>query len=125
MTPFDILKSINEKSSLAWDDEAVKAYAPFIINRGLSYNMQTIMFANAMNRYPQLDKRMQYDFYYRGIPKGKRYDKWQKKSDLSSDVLVVKEFYGINNEKAEYALKLLTNDQLTMIKEKLKKGGRK
>lgn len=125
MSPFDIVNSINNKTSLEWDDVTAKAYAPFIINRGLSFNMQTIMFANVMNRFPSLDKKMQYDFYFYGVPKGKRFDKWQKKLELSSDVQAVKDFYDINTDRAVEALKLLSNEQLDMIKEKLKKGGRK
>lgn len=125
MGPFDIINSINNKTSLEWDDVTEKTYAPFIINRGLSFNMQTIMFANVMNRFPQMNKKMQYDFYFYGVPKGKRFDKWQKKLEVSSDVQVVKNFYNINTQRAEEALKLLSNEQLDMIKEKMKKGGRK
>lgn len=125
MTPFDIINSINNKTSLEWDDVTEKTYAPFIINRGLSFNMQTVMFANVMNRFPQIDKKMQYDFYFYGVPKGKRFDKWQKKTELGSDVQAVKDFYNINTDRAVEALKLLSNEQLDMIKEKLKKGGRK
>lgn len=125
MTPFDIVNSINNKTSLEWDDVTEKTYSPFIINRGLSFNMQTIMFAAAMNKYPQLSKKMQYDFFFNGVPKGKRFDKWQKKTELGDDVKALQEFFNINIQRAEEALKLLSNEQLDMIKEKMKKGGRK
>ena len=125
MTPFDIINSINNKTSIEWDEVTEKTYSPFIINRGLSFNLQTIMFANAMNQYPQLSKDMQYAFYYNGVPKGKRFDKWQKKSEQSDDVKALQEFFNINIHRAEEARKLLSNEQLDMIKDKMKKGGRK
>lgn len=125
MSPFDIVNSINNKTAIEWDDVTEKAYAPFIINRGLSFNLQTIMFANVMNRFPQLDKVMQYSFYFNGVPKGKRFDKWFKKVDAPEAAQLVSDYYNINIEKAVDALKLLSNDQLDMIKERMKKGGRK
>lgn len=125
MNIFDIINSINNKTPLEWDEVTKKAYVPFMINRGLSFNMQTVMFANAMNMSPHLDKQLQYDFYFTGVPKGKRWDKWQKKPEMADDIIAIKNFYHINNDRAAEALKLLTNEQLTMIKNKLNKGGRK
>lgn len=125
MTPFDFINSINGKSKIEWDDVTEKSYSPFIINRGLSFNMQTILFANAMNKYPLLDKKMQYDFYFNGVPKGKRFDRWQKKLAEEDDVKLVKNFYDINTDRALEVLKLLTKEQLEVIKQKMSKGGRK
>lgn len=125
MNVFDIINSINNKTSLEWDDVTEKAYTPFIINRGLSFNLQTIMFANAMNQYPQISKKMQYDFYFNGVPKGKRWDKWQKKPELEDNLKAIKEFYSINNERAMEILAILSNEQIDIIKMKLNKGGKK
>jgi len=125
MTPFDIINTINNKTKLEWDEVTEKTYSPFIINRGLSFNMQTVLFANMMNQYPQLEKRMQYDFYFNGIPKGKRFDKWQKKLDAEKNVKLLQDFFDINIDRATEALKLLSNEQLDMIKQKMNKGGRK
>jgi len=125
MTPFDIINTINNKTNLEWDAVVEKTYAPFIINRGMSFNLQTVMFASVMNMYPQLEKQMQYDFYFHGVPKGKRFDKWQKKLELGDDVKLVRDFYGINIDRALEALKLLSKEQLDMIKQKMNKGGRK
>jgi len=125
MTPFDLINSINNKTNIDWDSAVEKSYSPFIINRGLSFNLQTILFANVMNRFPQLDKKMQYDFYFRGIPKGKRFDKWQKKLEPTGNESLVMAFYSINIDKATEALRILSDEQLDMIKEKMNKGGRK
>ena len=56
----DWLNSINfTKEDLSED---ISDYAPYIINRCLSGNLDCIMFVNEMNRYPNLDKDMQYNF---------------------------------------------------------------
>jgi hypothetical protein len=106
------------------DDIAEKGYSSFMVNRGLSYFNDTVLFANEMNRNHHLDNRLQFDFLINIIRKRKRFSKWMKPETVS-DVEVVKEYYGYSNEKARQALTLLTPEQITMIKKKVFKGGRK
>ena len=62
MTPFDFLNSINEKKNYLFTDikadnsgeasdldSVDRKYPPFMINRGLSYFVDTVMLANEMN----------------------------------------------------------------------------
>ena len=44
------------------DDLAEKDYNSFMVNRGLSYYNDTVIYANEMNIHNQIDSRMQYDF---------------------------------------------------------------
>lgn len=125
MTPFDFLNSINStKANLMTSEESEKEYVPFVINRSLSYFPDTILYANEMNVAHHLDKRLQYDFFINTIRKRKRFSKWIK-STKSSDLEVVKAYYGYSDEKAETALTLLSEQQLKSLKEKSYKGGRK
>ena len=54
----DWLNSINfTKDNLVEEDpNVIKDYPPYIINRCLSGHLDSIMFANEMNKYPNLDK---------------------------------------------------------------------
>jgi hypothetical protein len=125
MNPFEYLNAINDtKKDIMVDDIAEKAYNPFMVNRGLSYFNDTVIYANAMNRLHHLDHRLQFDFYINSIRKRKRFSKWIK-PDTASDVEVVKEYYGYSNEKARQALSLLTSEQINDLKKKVYKGGRK
>jgi len=125
MNPFEYLTAINDsKKDIMIDDIAEKGYNAFMVNRGLSYFQDTILFANEMNRNAHLDNRLQFDFLINIIRKRKRFSKWMKPETVS-DVEVVKEYYGYSNEKARQALTLLTPEQITMIKKKVFKGGRK
>ena len=118
----DWLNSINfTKEDLT---EHTKDYPPYIVNRCLSGHLDCIMFANEMNRYPNLDKDMQYNFYLNSLRKKKRFSPWLRKEKVT-DLQCVKQYYGYSNEKASQALKILSNQQLDYIKQRLDTGGMK
>ena len=121
----DWLNSINfTKENLAEDPDAIKKYTPYVINRCLSGNLDCIMFVNEMNKYPLLDKDLQYSFYLNTLRKKKRFSPWLRK-DKVTDLEIIKQYYGYSNEKASQALKILTPEQIKFIKQRLDTGGSK
>lgn len=125
MSPFDYLNSINyTKQDIMVDDIAEKQYVSFVVNRSLSYFPDTVAIANEMNRYHHIDNKLKYHFLLNIVRKRKRFSKWDKPT-LESDVDVIKQYYGYSNEKARQALTLLTPDQITILKMKVSRGGRK
>ena len=122
----DWLNSINfNKNDLIEEDPSViKDYPPYIVNRCLSGHLDTVLFANEMNRYPNLDKDMQYTFYLNTLRKKKRFSPWLRK-DKIEDLESVKKYYGYSNEKAYQVLKILSNEQIDYIKQRLEIGGKK
>ena len=123
MSPFEFIKAINEtKEDVMVDDVSEKKFSPFIVNRGLSFFMDTIFQVNELNRNHHLDSRLQFDYLLNSVRKKKRYSKWLKPEKLQ-DLDVVKEYYGFSNEKAKDALSTLSEDQLAFIKDKLNQGG--
>ena len=76
------------------------------------------------NRYPNLDKRLQYDFYINTVRARKRFSPWGKKEKVK-DLELVKQYYAYSNEKAKQALRILSPTQLDYIRNKLNKGGKK
>ena len=123
MSPFDYLKAINEtKEDVMLTPEDERKYSPFIVNRGLSFFMGTIFQVNELNRNYHLEARLQFDYLLNSVRKKKRYSKWLKPEKLQ-DLDVVKEYYGFGNEKAKDALRILSEDQLAFIKDKLNQGG--
>ena len=125
MSPFDFLNAINltKKDLFAEDPLNKKDYAAFIVNRGLSYFPDTVLYANEMNRNSQIPVEWQFSFFLNSISKKKRFSKWSKKDAESEDFRLVKEYFGYSDKKAQDALNILSKDQLIMIKEKLYKGG--
>lgn len=124
MKLFDYVTSINDtKQDLMVDDASEKIYSPFYINRTLSYFKDTVGLANVMNQYHSIDNKLQYHFLINIIRKRKRFSKWMK-PETESDIEVVKEYYGYSNEKARQILSLLSPEQITIIRQKVNKGGR-
>ena len=122
----DWLNSINfTKDNLIEEDESLaKEYPPFIINKCLSGHLDCVLFANEMNRYHFLDKDMQYNFYLNILRKKKRFSPWLRKEKVS-DIEYVKQYYGYSNEKASQVLKILSDEQIEFIKQRLDTGGTK
>ena len=120
----DWLNSINftKQNLLEEDPDVIKDYPPYIINRCLSGHLDAIMFANEMNKYPNLDKDLQYHFYLNTLRKKKRFSPWLRK-DKVTDLEIIKQYYGYSNEKALNALKILPPDQINFIKQRLDIGG--
>ena len=125
MNPFEYITAINTtKKDIMIDDLAERGYNSFMVNRSLSYFKDTVLYANEMNIHHNIDNRLQFDFLINMVRKRKRFSKWEKVVS-ESDVEVVKEYYGYNNEKARTALSLLTREQINELKQKVYKGGRK
>lgn len=119
----DWLNSINlTKNDLSEDQDEIKKYPAYIVNRCLSGHIDAILFANEMNKNSHLSKDMQYQFLLHTIRKKKRFSPWLRQ-DKIADLELVKKYYGYSNEKAQQALKILTPEQIKFIHKKLDTGG--
>lgn len=127
MNPFDYLNSINHtKEDLIGESDnpelAEKLYPPFLVNKGLSYFIDTIYVVNEVNRRHHLDHKLQYDFLINIVRKKKRYSKWFKPQH--DDVVdAVMDYYGYSRDKARQVVDLLTEDQIKQITKSQSKGG--
>ena len=138
LSPYDFINSINEgqsgknllESARADNSEALdynavdKQYVPFIVNRGLSYFNDSVLFANEMNQRAFLPHKMQYDFLCAVVRKSKRYSKWIKSEEENLEA--IQQYFGYSFNKAKEALRILTSDDIEKIKLKLisSKGGK-
>lgn len=124
MSPFDVVKCLTEKSE-ADKDEVRDAYSPWIINKAMSFIQDCVPFANEVNKMRGIDKSLQFDFYYHGIPKRKRFYKWVKKPQFEEDIDLLSSLFGINKNTAVKYAELMTEDQLKELRETMNTGGRK
>ena len=125
MTPFDFIKSISEnKKDLMLDKLAEKEYNAFMVNRGLSFFPDTILYANEMNMNHHLDNKLQFSYLINIIRPRKRFSKWAKKKE-DSDLNLIMKYYGYSIDKAKSALAILSEEQIKMIKERTNEGGTK
>ena len=121
----DYLNAINytKEPLLDTDDESVeKGYTPFVVNRCLSYFIDTVLYANEMNRRPEADKKMQFDYLQKSIRKNKRYSKWLKQESVEN-LDLIKQFYGYSDAKAKEVMDILTSDDIEYMRNQLNTGG--
>lgn len=122
LSPFDLASHLNEKKGELNVEEV--GYEPYVINRVFSNTIDTVLFANELNRYWMVPKQQQFDFYYHGLPKKKRYGKWHKNQDDKASLELIQEYFGYSLRKAKDALSLL-RPHLDEIAQELEKGGRR
>jgi len=120
----DFLSSINhdKKPLLDTDENAVKSYTPFVVNRCLSYFADTLFHANEMNCSPWLDNKSQFDFYRLAVRKKKRFSPWLRK-DTEENVTLIKQAYGYTESKAREVLNILSTEDLQEIRKAIDTGG--
>ena len=120
------LNSINtgKNNLIDEDSDLEKKYPSYIVNRCLSGHIDAVMFANEMNKHPNLAKKLQYDFFLNSLRKKKRYSPWLRKEQIEN-LELVKKYYGYSNEKAKQVLNILTREQLSFIRDRLETGGKR
>ena len=121
---FTFVKAIqHSKEQLIVDEWSEGQYNPFMVNRALSMNPETVIQANEMNSRPHLGKKLQFLFLINTIRPKKRFDAWVKAVGKPEELEMIKTYYGYGNVEALSALKILTVDQINYIGQKLNKGG--
>ena len=126
MNPLEFINDINfgKKNLFKDDDKNIieKDYNSFIINRGLSYFVDTVLYANEMNFRHDLDKRMQNDYLLHSIRKKKRFSKWVKSEKLER-IETIKQYFNYSNQKAKEASDIISDNQYNEIKQVFEQGG--
>ena len=116
--------NLNKNNIIKEDPDSERKYAPFIINKCMSGHLDTVLLANEMNMNHSLPKSLQYNFFLNSVRKKKRFSPWLRK-DKVKDLDCVKRYYGYSNQKALQALRILSPEQIVLIKSKLEIGGKK
>ena len=123
MNPFEFSNSITYTKKDIMNDLNEKEYAPFLVNRSLSYHQDCILYANEMNRRFDISHKLQYHYLLNTIRKRKRFAKWSK-PELIDDLNIVMDYYSISREKAEEYLSILNKSAIETLKKRMKKGGK-
>ena len=120
-SPFDYTNDISNKTR----PDDFRDYNPYLTNASFSQRKDTVIFANEMNKYHQLGKQEQFDFYYYSMPKKKYFAKWAKavKSEYTDSIMW---YFEVSYKVAKQYEKVLKKEQMDSIKERYetRKGGR-
>lgn len=122
---FRFLNSINYTKEDLSNELDFSDYNDWFTQQGLSFHIDTIILANIANlnsNIAKYDKRMLYRYLLHIVRKRKRFGKWIK-GEHEDDLSLIMDYYDVNAIKAKAALKLLTKEQLEILREKQNKGG--
>jgi hypothetical protein len=127
LSPFDFMNAASfSKKNLIGDSDnpelTEKEYNPYIVNRGFTYFEDTILHANEMNQRHELFPGAQFEYYRSVLRKRKRFSKWHK-AEKNNDLDAIQEVYTCNRTVAKMYLKVLNQEQLKSVHEKLVIGG--
>jgi hypothetical protein len=122
LTVLDFVKDISQYKKGILDDDTQKYYKPFVVNKYLSMDATTVLYAAEVNQRPYMPKDMQYDYYMNAIDKRSRFFKYVKETN-DDNLSIVKEYFGYGKKKAKEALSILTDDDIEYMKKRLSKGG--
>jgi len=120
MSVMDILSNISSSDTTMEYHES--DYKQRVINKGLSYFIDSILYVNEVNQRHYLTNKQHYDYLFNSLRKKKRFSKWHKKTPVDN-VSLVMQTYKYNQQRAEEALKLLSDEQISALQKKFERGG--
>lgn len=115
---FDILDDISFQKKGILDDNNIKDYNPFIINKFLSSSPDCLPFVQEMNLSWKLPKILQYQFYLKSLPKRKRYFN-NVFNNKDRNLQIISEFFNVNTSKSKEILTLVNKNDIEDMKNKL------
>lgn len=123
LSPFDFVQALSTDKVNLLNDNTMRDFAPFMVNRAFSQHIDTIMSANEMNKVGR-NKLFVHDFYFYSLPKRKRYGKWAKADESNSEKIdLLCRHYCINRTRAHEYLLLLSNTDIDNIRKMYETGG--
>jgi hypothetical protein len=120
------------KQLIDFDKKQEFEYNKWRTNSSLSNHKDTILQANHMNMNLHISDKLQYHYLYYSVRKQTRYGKkktdkekaLEKKLEQEAKIIsLIQDYYKYNIVRAKEAYKILTKDQIELIKQKQEKGG--
>jgi len=115
--PFNVINDINAGK----EPKNPEKFSPWLTNRFFSMFPDTLFFAQMMNMNFNLDEKYQLEFLINTVRPSKRWQKWLKREQESSNHELIQNWYGYGDQKTKEALKVLTKEQIEELKKKNKK----
>lgn len=120
---FDFLKDISQKKEYIYNDETKKSYVPYMVNRYLSMDQGTVLYAQEMNLRPGLPPELHYEYLMAAIRPMYRHFKYKKGSSEHEDVQMLSDYYECSLRTAREYFKLHTLEDIRNIANKMNVGG--
>lgn len=92
------------------------------MNRNLAGFSDTILYANEMNLNASLDAKMQYDYLFHSIRKGRRFSK-KRVSKEDSNFALINDVYKYSAARTREVLRVLTQAQIDVLRKRQEEKG--
>lgn len=119
---FKFITDISYDKEYLLTEENEKEYSPYMVNRFLSMDVSTAMYAQEMNLHYGLDKDMHYEYLINAVRKKKRYFKYVK-DDKQENLDIIAKFYNISHTKAKEVASLHSQADIDVLVSKMGEGG--
>lgn len=103
-------------------EDMEREYNPYITNKSFSFYVDTILHANEMNGKHWLFKDAQFRYYLGALRPRFRKTEWFK-AKKDSDLDNIQQVFQCNRTVAKQYMKVLSNENLQVINNKVSKGG--
>lgn len=106
---FSIVNNLShDKVYEKMDEQKIREYNPFLVNRAFSHFADSVLQANFLNKHPFLPKQTQFDYLFYSLRKRKRFTKWPKK--MKMDIIpFIMTYYNCSKKEAEMYESLLSS----------------
>lgn len=107
-------------------------YNQWRTNSTLSYHIDTLDQANKMNMNYHLSDKLHYGYLFNSVRKQKRFNKKKTEEDKRIEaaakkeleiISLIQQYYKYNIVRAREVMKILTPDQIDILRKKQEKGG--
>lgn len=112
---FEFLKDITNKKEYLYNEDTAEDYSPYMINRYLSMDSGTALYAQETNLMPNIDPQMHHDYMFYGLRKMNRYFDYTKKIEISKKIKVLGEYFNYSWGKARDIQNLFTDEDVENI----------
>jgi hypothetical protein len=126
---FDFANIINLKQidKLEFNNIYNIGYSPYLMNKLYSNIPDTVFYANIIN--VDCDEQYNFDFYYYGLSKSKRFGKWHKKQkqNMKEESIInnIMEYYNYSKSQSQEIYNIFVQHNLLNIFQTLiEKGGK-
>lgn len=115
-TKINIMREGDEAAAM------ISGYPAYIINKLLSYHEDCILIVNELNKLPQLDNQLQFDYLLNMVSKKNRFAKLHKEIN-HEHLALVKKYYGYSTNKAVEVLEFHTEKDFEYMQSQFFEGG--
>ena len=123
VSPFEFVNAVSTTKEHLLNNQThnEEDYNCWLTNKSFSYYPETVLHANEMNRLPNLDNALQFDYYFHAIPRKRRFSKWVKyqKEPIIDHICVL---YNCNKYVAEQYLRIMSESDKQYILQSMKEN---